>query len=128
MNPFDYVKAINKGNRSFMNNEEAEKGYNAFIINRAFSLFPDSALDANIMNSSRHLPSKLQYDYYSHTLLPANRFSKWYKKNENREKDIQFLMEIFNYSRKKVLNSWEILAPQIEKLKDQFIDKNINHK
>lgn len=120
MNPFDYVKAINKGNRNFMNNEEAIKCYNAFIVNRSFSLFPDTAIDANIMNSAWHLPSNMQFDYYTHSILPGSRFSTWYKKDEKIEADIKFLMDLFNYSRKKVIDSWKILHPQIELLRKKY--------
>lgn len=120
MNPFEYVKAINKGNRSFMNSEEAIKAYNAFIVNRSFSLFPDTMMDANIMNSAWHLPAKLQFDYYTHSILPGSRFGKWHKKDAKLEEDIRFLMDLFEYSRKKVLDSWEILEPQLEMLRQRY--------
>ena len=71
MNPFDFVKNVNKGKsgENLFQNETADnnegqndvesfsKNYTPFIINRALSYFPDSALFANgyLLWSSRCL-------------------------------------------------------------------------
>ena len=68
MNPFDFVNSINDSKKNLMvgteNDELAEKGYNPFLINKAFSYFIDTILYANEINQYSHLDNKLQYEYY----------------------------------------------------------------
>ena len=42
MNPFKYLNEINYGKRNIMVDEETEKAYAPFIINRSLSYFPDT--------------------------------------------------------------------------------------
>ena len=39
MNPFEYLNAINNTKKDLMVDEEAEKKYNAFMVNRGLSYF-----------------------------------------------------------------------------------------
>ena len=103
MNPFDFVNSINDSKKNLMvgteNDELAEKGYNPFLINKAFSYFIDTILYANEINQYSHLDNKLQYEYYLNGIPKKKRFSKWAKKSE--DNDIQAIIEYYgcNYSR-----------------------------
>lgn len=79
MNPFEYLKTINSNKKDIMVDDIAEKGYNAFIINRSLSYFPETALLANEMNIRHSTPNKLQYHFLLNTVSKKNRFSKWLK-------------------------------------------------
>ena len=63
MNPFEYLNAINNTKKDLMVDEEAEKKYNAFMVNRGLSYFYDTALLANEMNRNHHLDNRLQFDF-----------------------------------------------------------------
>ena len=54
MNPFKYLNEINYGKRNIMVDEETEKAYAPFIINRSLSYFPDTVALANEMNRYGH--------------------------------------------------------------------------
>ena len=83
-NPFDYLNAIthNKNDllRNTGNDELAEQGYNAFVINKGLSYFPDTILYCNEMNTKSNCDNLLQFDYLINTIRPKKRFARWHKK------------------------------------------------
>ena len=84
MNPFDFVKQINKGKVNLIDETpELEKEYKQFIINRALSFNHDTVLYANEMNFNNHLDSKLQFDFFLNTIRHKKRYSKWLKRENN---------------------------------------------
>jgi len=64
MSPFDFLNAINLTKENLIVDDETEKQYNAFMVNRGLSYFQDTALIANEMNLAPHLSSKPQFDFY----------------------------------------------------------------
>ena len=87
MSPFDFLNAINLTKENLIVDDETEKQYNAFMVNRGLSYFQDTALIANEMNLAPHLSSKPQFDFYIAIIRKRKRFSKWLKpeKVENAE-------------------------------------------
>jgi hypothetical protein len=77
----DYLKAINYTKEHLMDteDEEWEKKYLPFIVNRCLAPFPDTLLLVNEINQLPHLDKKLQFDFYLNTLRPRKRFSPWLK-------------------------------------------------
>ena len=57
------------------------RDYVPFLVNRAFSHFPDSVLQANAMNLRSHLDVQSQFDYYFHALRSRKRYVSWPKKS-----------------------------------------------
>ena len=83
MTPFDFLNEINQGKKDLMADDidqQVEKQYNPFIINRGLSYFKDTALFANEMNIKNNLPPRMQYDFYRNIVTPKKRFAKWTKK------------------------------------------------
>jgi len=132
MNPFDFVKNVNKGKsgENLFQNETADnnegqndvesfsKNYTPFIINRALSYFPDSALFANEMNRYAHLAPKMQYDFLRNTLRPRNRYSKWQKKAEAND-DVKLIQMKYNCSREKAEMFYPIFPEsELKKLRE----------
>ena len=99
MNPFDYVKAINSTKKDIMVDDISEAEYQAFVINRSLSYFPDTVLYANEMNLNSHLPARLQFDFFINIIKKRNRFSKWFKPIEIQSIDI--VKEYYGYSNEK---------------------------
>ena len=77
--PFDYANAINQTKQNIMVDDIEEKSYNAFMVNRSLSYFPDTVLFANEMNRHHHLDNRLQFDFLLNTIRKGKRFSKWAK-------------------------------------------------
>ena len=78
-NPFEYLTAINDTKKDVMVDDIAEKGYNAFMVNRGLSYFNDTVLFANEMNLNAHLDNRLQFDFLINIVRRRKRFSKWMK-------------------------------------------------
>ena len=95
-NPFDFVNdIINK--KEYIFNDENQKEYIPFIVNRALSYYPEAIFYAQDMNIYSNLDKKLQYHYLINTIRPTKiQYKKWGKKTE--DNDIAILQEYFNYS------------------------------
>lgn len=82
-NPFDFVNNINSTAANMMrdteNDELAEKGYVPWVVNLAFTLYPDTILYANLMNQYSHLDNRPQYEFYKYGMRPKQRKAKWVK-------------------------------------------------
>ena len=118
-NPFDYINSISQTKKDMMEDEQGEKDYNAWLVNRGLSYFPDTILYANEMNRMAHLPSKLQYAYLINTIRPRKRFSKWVKKKE--DSDLDAVMRCYGYNIDKAKSALSILSTeQIKTIKDKL--------
>jgi hypothetical protein len=98
---FDYVNSVTHGKQNMMRDTEndvlAEKGYNAFIVNKALSYFPDTILHANIMNTCHHLDNRPQYEFLLNSIRPKKRFAKWVK--DAGDKDLEIVCEYYQCNR-----------------------------
>ena len=95
--PFDYLNSINLTKKNLMIDEQSEKDYVPFIVNRGLGYFADTVLLANEMNVNCHVDSKMQYDFLRGTVKKRKRFSKWLKADDDEKIDI--ICEYFGYSR-----------------------------
>tara|TARA_Y100000114_G_C11734904_1_gene315614 strand:+ start:25 stop:408 length:384 start_codon:yes stop_codon:yes gene_type:complete len=119
MNPFDYLKSINTTKKNIMVDDITEKEYNAFIINRGLSFFPDTVLYANEMNLNHHLDSRLQYDFLINIIKKKKRFTKWVKPQEIA--NLEVIKEYYGYSDEKAKSVLSLLNnEQIEELKKRI--------
>ena len=115
MNPFDFLKSINTTKKNIMVDDIIEKEYNAFIINRGLSFFPDTILYANEMNLNHHLDSRLQYDFLINIIKKRKRFTKWVKPQEIA--NLEIVKEYYGYSDEKAKSVLSLLNnEQIEEL------------
>lgn len=115
--PFDYIAAIGHTKVDMMEDEAGEKAYNAWMINKGFSYFPDTLEYANHMNMLYHLDSRLQYEYLRNIIRPRKRFSKWAKKKE--DKNVETIKLYYKCSDKKADEYLKILTPkQIKQIHD----------
>lgn len=100
-NPFDYVNAINSSKKNLMrgseNDELAEKGYNAWVVNNALSYFPDTILHANLVNMYYDLDNRPAFEFLLNSIRPKKRFAKWVK-NEG-DKDLETVCAYYKCNR-----------------------------
>ena len=119
MNPFDYVNQILYGKKNLIVDEESEKGYVPFLINRSLSYHKDCIAYANEMNSRHHLDKKLQYDFFLNTIRSQKRpFAKWVKSEKS--EDIECIKATYGFSDTKAREALRLLSnEQIQQLKEQ---------
>jgi len=127
----DFLNSINDNKKNLMDDDEnVEKLYPAYIVNRCLSYFMDTILFANEMNLHSHLDNKLQYDYYLNSVRKRKRFSRWMK-NESSD-DLDFIKYHFSYSDRKAKEAISILGPEgVQEIKDLYgksvkSSKNLN--
>ena len=104
---FTFVGDISKGKKNLFSEETADK-YDAYIINKAFSLTADTILYANDMNLYYNLPKVLQHDYLINSIRPRSRYEKWPKAEKS--SDIDAIKEYYKYSDAKARSALSILS------------------
>jgi hypothetical protein len=116
MNPFEYLNAINFTKHDIMIDDVAEKGYNAFMVNRGLSYFNDTVVIANEMNINAHLDNRLQFDFLINMVRKRKRFSKWAKAQVS--DDMEVIKQYYGYSNEKARQVSNLLtSDQINELK-----------
>ena len=105
MNPFELIKSISNSKKDILENE---KDYNAFMVNRGLSYFPDTVIYANEMNKYHHLDGGLQYQFLINIVRKRNRFSKWNKSTES--DDIKIIKEYYGYSDEKAKSVYNLFS------------------
>jgi len=117
----DYLNAINHTKKPLMDteDEQVEKEYTPFVINRCLSYFIDTVLYSNVVNQNPHISSKMQFDYLSNSIRKRKRFSKWLKKEM--ASDIDIIKEMYNYSDAKAKEVAELLTPEQIKEMDEYL-------
>lgn len=116
MNPFQYLTAINDSKQDIMVDDVAEKGYNAFMVNRGLSYFNDTVLMANEMNLHAHLDNRLQFDFLINIVRKKKRFSKWTKAQSS--SDVEVVKQYYGYSNQKARQIYDLITPdQMEELR-----------
>ncbi len=108
MNPFDYLNSINSTKKNLMVDEETEKEYNPFLINRGLSNFIDTVFVANEMNQRHYLDKRLQYDFLRNIVRTRKRFSKWAKPIKS--DDFDAVKEYFSYNNEKTREALKVLT------------------
>ena len=115
-NPFEFIKSIPSSKKDIMENE---KDYNAFMVNRGLSYFPDTVLFANEMNKYPNLDKDMQYNFYLNTLRKKKRFSPWLRKEK--VTDLQCVKQYYGYSNEKASQALKILSKeQLEFIKQRL--------
>ena len=119
MSPFDYINDITYGKKGIMVDDIAEKEYNAFIINRGLSMYPDTILFANEMNIHHTVDHRLQYDFFINIIRKQKRWSKWIKPQE--VTNLELINEYYGYSKEKAKSVLSLLNnEQLTELKQRI--------
>ena len=115
----EYLNSINKTKKNIIGlNEQAERGYIPFVVNKSLSYHKDAIFHANFMNLKPNLDKKLQYEYYLEALPKANRYAKCHKDDKA---SIEPIMEFYGYSRARAMEAAQILSDsQIEAIKESL--------
>jgi hypothetical protein len=119
MTPFDFIEAVSYTKKDLFEDENVDKVYAPFIVNRGLSLFSDTVLYANEMNLRPILDKKPQFAYLLNSIRPRKRYSKWFKKDKTEK--LSIVSEYFGYSTSKAKDIIKILTDdQIKTIKKQL--------
>jgi hypothetical protein len=117
----DYLKAINETKEPLMDgeDEEWEKKYPPYIVNKCVSPFPDTIQLVNEMNQLPHLDKKLQFDFLINSLRPRKRFQPWMK--AKKLDNLEYVKEFYGYNNEKARSALDILTDeQISAIKQKL--------
>jgi hypothetical protein len=119
MTPFDFINAIMQSKKNLIVDEETEKEYVPFIVNRGLSFHRDCLLYANEMNRHHFIDKKLQHDFLINTVRSKKRpFVKWAKPEKS--DDLECLKTVYQFSDSKAREAARILSKeQIQQLKEK---------
>lgn len=110
MSPFDWLNDINYDKKDLLKDDPSlEKSYNAFMVNRGLSYFPDTIFYANEMNRC-NLDNKLQYHFLLNSITKRKRFSKWSKKDSSDQ--ITLVKDYYKCSNAKAVEYLSILTDE----------------
>ena len=105
----DYLNAINytKENLLDTDDEQWEKKYYPFIVNKCVAPFPDTVMLVNEINQLHHLDKRLQFDFLINSLRPRKRFTPWLK--AKKLENLEYVKEYYGYSNEKAKAALDIL-------------------
>jgi|TARA_B110000967_G_C18833399_1_gene535289 hypothetical protein len=105
----DYLNAINHTKEKLMDteDEEWERKYPPFIVNKCLAPFPDTILLLNEINQYPSIDKKLQFDFLINSLRPRKRFTPWVK--AKKLEDIEYVKEFYGYNNEKAKVALTIL-------------------
>ena len=105
----DYLNAINytKENLLDTDDEQWEKKYFPFIVNKCVAPFPDTVMLVNEINQLHHLDKRLQFDFLINSLRPRKWFTPWLK--AKKLENLEYVKEYYGYNNEKAKEALDIL-------------------
>ena len=105
----DYLNAINYTKESLLDSddEQWEKKYYPFIVNKCVAPFPDTVMLVNEINQLHHLDKRLQFDFLINSLRPRKRYTPWLK--AKKLKNLEYVKEYYGYNNEKAKEALDIL-------------------
>ena len=117
----EYLKAINTSKEKLMDGEDEqwEKKYPPYIVNKCLAPFQDTIFLVNEMNINHQTDKKLQFDFLLNTLRTRNRYTPWLK--AKKEKHLEYVKEYYGYSNEKAKTVLDILTKdQLKLIKEKL--------
>jgi len=104
-----YLNAINYTKEPLLDTEDDqwEKKYPSYIINKCIAPFPDSLMLVNEINQLHHLDKKLQYDFLINSLRTRKRYTPWMK--AKKLENLEYVKEYYGYNNEKAKSALDIL-------------------
>jgi len=99
---FAILKDINlEKTFSLHKDPDFQKAYDDFMINRYFSMSPETVLEANFMNIHNKLPKHVKYLFLSDVIEKKNRFLKYVKSDkESQDKEtIKYIQDLYRVNK-----------------------------
>lgn len=118
---FDWLNNLNYDKKPIFN-DETEKDFSSFMINRGMSQNVETIMFANEMNKHPLATKNMVYDFYFYIVSKKKRFSKWAKKDSTNEDDIKLVMDHYQINRNRANEYLRILNKNdIDKIKSMYV-------
>ena len=108
----DYLNAVNHTKEHLLDSEdeEWERKYPPYIVNKCVAPFPDTVMLVNEINQLPHVDKKLQFDFLLNSLRPRKRFTPWLK--AKKLDNLEYVKEYYGYSNEKAKTALDILTDE----------------
>jgi len=108
----DYLNAINHTKETLLDteDEEWEKKYPPFVVNKCVYPFQDTIMLVNEINQLPHLDKKLQFDFLINSVRSRRRYTPWLK--ANKLDNLEDVKEYYGYSNEKAKQALDILTDE----------------
>ena len=108
----DYLNAINHTKERLLDSEDEdwEKKYPPFVVNKCVYPFQDTIMLVNEINQLPHLDKKLQFDFLLNSIRSRKRFTPWLK--ASKIEDLEYVKEYYGYSNDKAKQALDILTDE----------------
>ena len=108
----DYLNAINHTKETLLDteDEEWEKKYPPFVVNKCVYPFQDTIMLVNEINQLPHLDKKLQFDFLLNSVRSRRRFTPWLK--ANKLDNLADVKEYYGISNEKAKQALDILTDE----------------
>ena len=123
----DYLNAINHTKETLLDteDEEWEKKYPPFVVNKCVYPFQDTIMLVNEINQLPHVDKKLQFDFLLNSIRSRKRQTPWLK--AKKIEDLQYVKEYYGYSNEKAKQALDILSDeQIATIKEKLNKGGLN--
>ena len=117
----DYLNAINHTKETLMDTEDEqwEKKYPPFIVNKCLAPFQDTIMLVNEINQLHQLDKKLQYDFLLNSIRTRKRYTPWLK--ATKLENLEYVKEFYGYNNEKAKVALDILDDeQISAIKQKM--------
>ena len=106
----EYLKAVNQTKEPLMDgdDEEWERKYPPFIVNKCVGAFPDTIMLVNEINQLPNVDRKLQFDFLRTSLRSRKRFTPWIK--ASKMDNLECVKEYYGYNNAKAKSALDILS------------------
>ena len=108
----DYLNAINHTKETLLDteDEEWEKKYPPFVVNKCVYPFQDTIMLVNEINQLPHLDKKLQFDFLINSVRSRRRYTPWLK--ANKLDNLEDVKAYYNYSNEQAKQALYILTDE----------------
>ena len=117
----EYLKAVNQTKEPLMDgdDEEWERKYPPFIVNKCVAPFADTIMLVNEINQLPNVDKKMQFDFLLNSLRPRKRFTPWLK--ATKLENLEYVKEFYGYNNEKAKSALDILSDeQISAIKQKL--------
>ena len=106
----EYLKAVNQTKEPLMDgdDEEWERKYPPFIVNKCVAPFADTIMLVNEINQLPNVDKKMQFDFLLNSLRPRKRFTPWLK--ATKLENLEYVKEYYGYSNEKARDVLPLLS------------------
>jgi hypothetical protein len=122
-NVFDFINDINFG-KQYLLADDTQSEFDAYTVNRAMTIFPDTFAAGEFLNSNHHLDKRMQHDYLFYSVQKRKRWKQggWLKRSDAEKKELKILKDVarvVQFNLKRTRQFWSVLS---ESERKQFLE------